>query len=237
MIDLDLTPRLKTIAQSIKRCNTVVDIGSDHAYLPIYLIRTGKAQTAIATDVNEGPAEIAMRRIKKFGLDELINVRIGNGLSVIDKDEADVIVIAGMGGILIKDILEAGIEIAKNARQIILQPMRDSRILIKWLIENSFEILRGEVVKEDNKFYEIIWTQFREGYTFQSSVANNEVYYYKNNNTLHEYIDKKINEYKKIISQIKATNEDDNQIRLKECIEELNGYREAKQWHSLNVEQ
>jgi len=237
MMDLNLSPRLKTIAQSIKNCNIVADIGSDHAYLPIYLIKTGKANKAIATDINEGPAEISKKRIKKYGLDGLIQVRVGNGLSVINEDEADIIVIAGMGGILIKDILEAGITIAKNANQIILQPMRDSRILIKWLIDNSFEIIGGEVIKEDNKFYEIIWTRFKEEHTCQNNIVKNEVYYYKNTDTLHEYIDKKINEYKKIIDQIKATNEGNNQMRLEECIKELNGYREAKQWHSLNAEQ
>lgn len=232
---MDLTPRLRAIGESIERCNVIADIGSDHAYLPIYLINNGKAEKIIATDINVGPAEISRKRIKKYGLEDHIEVRVGNGLKVLDKGEADIIIIAGMGGLLIQSILSESLDVAKSADEVILQPMRDSRALIKWLLENSFSILEGEIVKEKDKYYEIIWCRFDERSKKDINMIN-EVYYYKNTPILKEYIDKKIEQYTKIVKQLKASNITDEEARMQECIKELNDYREAKKWLSLNAE-
>jgi len=233
---LELTPRLKTIGESIERCNVVADIGSDHAYLPIYLIKNNKANKVIASDINIGPAKISKERIKKYGLENYIEVRIGNGLKVIDKYEADIIVIAGMGGLLIKSIIEERMDVAISDDRLILQPMRDSRALISWLLKSSFVIIDGEVIKENEKYYEIIRTCFDEEADRDAEVIN-EVYYYKNTPVLHEYIDRKIEQYMNIINQLKASNVADSDARMRECIEELNNYREAKKWLILNAEQ
>lgn len=232
---MDLTPRLRAIGESIERCNVIADIGSDHAYLPIYLINNGKAEKIIATDINVGPAEISRKRIKKYGLEDHIEVRVGNGLKVLDKGEADIIIIAGMGGLLIQSILSESLDVAKSADEVILQPMRDSRALIKWLLENSFSILEGEIVKEKDKYYEIIWCRFDERSKKDINMIN-EVYYYKNTPILKEYIDKKIEQYTRIVKQLKASNITDEEARMQECIKELNDYREAKKWLSLNAE-
>lgn len=232
---MDLTPRLRAIGESIERCNVIADIGSDHAYLPIYLINNGKAEKIIATDINVGPAEISRKRIKKYGLEDHIEIRVGNGLKVLDKGEADIIIIAGMGGLLIQSILSESLDVAKSADEVILQPMRDSRALIKWLLENSFSILEGEIVKEKDKYYEIIWCRFDERSKKDINMIN-EVYYYKNTPILKEYIDKKIEQYTRIVKQLKASNITDEEARMQECIKELNDYREAKKWLSLNAE-
>jgi len=226
---LELTPRLRAIGESIERCNVIADIGSDHAYLPIYLIKNNKADKVIASDINIGPARISKERVKKYGLEDYIEVRIGNGLEVLNKGEADIIVIAGMGGLLIKSILEERIDVARDADRLILQPMRDSRTLINWLLKKSFVIIDGEIVKENEKYYEIIRTCYDENSDCSDEVIN-EVYYYKNTPVLHEYIDKKIEQYKNIINQLKASNVADSDERMCECIKELNNYREAKKW-------
>lgn len=232
---LELTPRLKVIGESIERCNVIADIGSDHAYLPIYLINNGKADKIIATDINVGPAEISRKRIKTYGLEDHIEVRVGDGLKVLDKDEADIIIIAGMGGLLIQSIISQSMEVARSADKIILQPMRDSRTLIKWLLDNSFSIFEGEIVKEKDKYYEIIWCRYDDRAKNYVNVIN-EVYFYKNTPFLQEYIDKKIKQYSRIIEQLKSSNMTDDEARMKECIKELNDYREAKKWLSLNAE-
>ena len=97
---MQLTPRLKAIADSILGCKNIADIGSDHAYLPIYLVKNKKTEKAIATDVNKGPANISRERIKHYGLGDIIDVRVGYGLKVLSPDEVNVIVISGMGGLL-----------------------------------------------------------------------------------------------------------------------------------------
>lgn len=234
---MDLTPRLEAIGKSIDKYDIVADIGSDHAYLPIYLINNGKAKKAIASDINKGPADISMKRIKKYGLEQYIEVRIGDGLKVLDENEADIIVVAGMGGLLIQNLLNDSIDIARSARKIILQPMRDSRFLIQWLIDNSFQILDGEVIKENNKFYEIIWACFNKGwYNNKNNEMINEAYYYKNTPILHEYIENKMTEYSKIISHLEGLDTHNNEKRIYECKKELEYYREVQKWLSLNVE-
>ncbi len=234
---MDLTPRLAAIGESIDECDVVADIGSDHAYLPIYLINNNKAKKAIATDINKGPAEISMKRVKKYGMEQYIEIRTGDGLSALKDKEADIIVIAGMGGILIQNILSEGIDIARSAAELILQPMRDSRLLIKWLIQNSFEIFDGEIVKENDKFYEIIWTRYKQNcYDEKSIDMINEIFYYKNSPAVFEYIDKKISEYSGIIKHLENYTPK-NKERIGECNKELMHYKEAKTWLSLNVEQ
>ncbi|MPN00962.1 hypothetical protein SDC9_148160 [bioreactor metagenome] len=142
-----------------------------------------------------------------------------------------------MGGILIQNILSEGIDIARSAAELILQPMRDSRLLIKWLIQNSFEIFDGEIVKENDKFYEIIWTRYKQNcYDEKSIDMINEIFYYKNSPAVLEYIDKKISEYSGIIKHLENYTPK-NKERIGECNKELMHYKEAKTWLSLNVEQ
>lgn len=234
---MDLTPRLAVIGESIDKCDVIADIGSDHAYLPIYLINNSKARKVIATDINKGPVEISMKRVKKYGLEQYIEVRIGDGLSVLNDNEADIIVIAGMGGLLIQNMLNNRPDIARSAKELILQPMRDSRILIKWLIQNSFEIFDGEIIKENDKFYEIIWTRYKQNYYDEKNKnMMNEIFYYKNSPVLLEYVDKKISEYSGIIKHLENFTPK-NKKRIEECSKELIHYKEAKKWLSLNVEQ
>ena len=152
MISLHLTPRLKTITDSISQCNIIADIGSDHAYLPIYLVKNKKIKKAIASDINVGPANISRERIKQYGLDDIIDVRVGYGLKVLEPKEANVIIISGMGGLLIINILNESQDIARNSQMLILQPMKDGYQLRKWLVENSFDIVDEEIVKEESKF-------------------------------------------------------------------------------------
>jgi len=154
---LYLSPRLKIIADSINSYMIMADIGSDHAHLPIYLLKNNKIKKAIATDVNKGPIDMAKSHIREYNLTDSIETRLGNGLSALKQGEADVIVIAGMGGILITEILDKEIDIARSSRQLILQPMRNSDLLRRWLYENSFHIIDEALVREEDKIYEIIW--------------------------------------------------------------------------------
>ncbi|MDD2480562.1 MAG: class I SAM-dependent methyltransferase [Lutispora sp.] len=235
---MDLTPRLEAIAKSIDECYIIADIGSDHAYLPIYLIKSGQAQKAIASDINKGPAEISKSRIKLNGLEGYIEVRIGDGLKVLDNGEADIIVVAGMGGLTMRDMLSESIDIARGAKRIILQPMRDSRTLIRWLVENDFQVINGEIIKENNKFYEIIWACYKENSYYDRNVKIiNESMYYKNTPVLHEYINSKIDEYTKVLEDLKAYNTPNILKRIEECNKELEDYRKVMSWLSLNVEQ
>lgn len=226
-----LTPRLKIIADSIRGFDTVVDIGSDHAYLPIYLLRSGMVKRAIATDVNKGPVEISKERLKSYGISERVSVRRGDGLSAIMPGEADVIVIAGMGGILIRDIMEKGAQIAKSARLLILQPMRDSDKVRKWLLENGFDIKDEELVKEQNKIYEVLWAAPAvDAVEAEGLMLIGEKIIEKKHPLAAEYINKKIDELEKVIASLQGMDTENCRERAEECRELLDYYREVLEW-------
>jgi len=228
---LILSPRLKIIADSIQGFDTVADIGSDHAYLPIYLAGNGMVRSAIATDVNSGPVKISKERLKSYGVDARVSVRQGDGLRAIKPGEAEVIVIAGMGGILIRDILEKGTRVAQSARLLILQPMRDSDIVRKWLLENSFHIKDEELVKEQDRIYEVLWAvpAAKAGKAEGFMLVGDRIIEKKHPLTA-EYIDKKIGELEKVIAALKNMDTENCRERNEECNALINYYREVLKW-------
>jgi len=153
---MNLKERLKLIISKVPPSDCVCDIGTDHAYIPINLILNKVCKKVIATDVKEGPVLVARKNIEKYGLLEYIDTRVGDGLSAIEEDEADVIIIAGMGGILIKNILAEGFNKAKKAKRLILQPMSYSEVLREWLLKSGFEIIDEELTLEGRKVYNVM---------------------------------------------------------------------------------
>ena len=154
MDTIKLTPRLQCVADCIKKCQLLADIGTDHAYIPIYAVKKGIATNAIASDVVKGPLQIATDNIKSHGLENQISPRLADGLK--SAEGADVIVIAGMGGKLICTILENSMEIAKNADYLVIQPMTCSYELRKFLHENGFSITEEKLAREEDKIYNIM---------------------------------------------------------------------------------
>ncbi len=153
---MHLSQRLLVIANFVPRGSTIADIGTDHAYLPIYLVTEGVCPKGIGVDVHQGPFEAAMRAVQEAGLADKIAVRLGDGLAVVQPGEADVVVIAGMGGGTIRGILEAGPQVVAGLKRLILQPMVDSAHLREWLICNGWPIADEELVEEEGRLYEII---------------------------------------------------------------------------------
>lgn len=126
-----LSPRLKACADFVVKGDRVADIGTDHAYLPIYLVRNGISPHVLACDLKELPLKKARNNIVKHGLSQKIDVRLGDGLSVVSADETDSVVIAGMGGELIARIIASAPHDFRNNRRtnFILQPMSKARSL------------------------------------------------------------------------------------------------------------
>ncbi len=153
---LEISKRLLTIANYVNPGSRVADIGSDHAYLPVFLIQNEKAKSAIAGEVNQGPWKSALQHVKEAGLSEHIDVRLGDGLSVIQNGEVDTICIAGMGGTLICQILEAGIKRLPSVSQLILQPNVAEKNVRKWLYHNGWELKGESILKEDGILYEVL---------------------------------------------------------------------------------
>lgn len=153
---LKLSNRLQKIADLIQPAATMADIGTDHAYLPVCLCHSGKIEKAVASDIRPGPAERARATVRRWRLTDRIEVRVGPGLDTVRPGEADVIVIAGMGGLMIADILEQSRETAVQAGQLLLQPMTSIPELRQYLNENGYAILEEVLVPEDEKLYHIM---------------------------------------------------------------------------------
>lgn len=160
---MKLTPRLSEIADLIPPGCRVGDVGSDHGYLVAYLAENALVAKAIASDINQGPVDNAMNTLKENGLEGQIDVRLGGGLEPYAVGEIDVAVIAGMGGMLVRDIISEALTLARSLDFLILQPMTQQSELRRWLVENDFEIFDERNIREGNKYYEIFCV--RSGYT------------------------------------------------------------------------
>jgi len=156
-MSLQISSRLKIIASYVSPYRHLIDVGTDHCLVPIHLMLNHDIDSAIATDVKEGPLNEANKNINLYNLTHKIDTRLGNGLELINiKDNCDTIIVAGMGGKLITDILDTGQHIMHLNKRLILQPNVFEESVRLWLCENHYEIVYEEIIKEDNIFYEII---------------------------------------------------------------------------------
>lgn len=152
----EMTPRLQAAASLVREGAVVADVGTDHAYLPIYLVSAGIAHRGIASDIRQGPLKRAEANIERFGLSHRIATYLTPGLVGIEAEAPTDILICGMGGKLIASILEAA-EFVKDAGiRLILQPMTSARELRLWLAANGFAIAEERFAKEQEKLYVII---------------------------------------------------------------------------------
>lgn len=148
--------RMLAIASIMDKSKVIADVGCDHAYISINILENGKAEKIIASDLREGPLRIAKDNIKLAGFEDRIEVRLCPGLSAYREGEVDTILISGMGGMLVKDILSDGIKVVEKADTLILEPQSDLRVVRAYLREIGFEIVDEDMIKESGKYYQII---------------------------------------------------------------------------------
>lgn len=156
MENLHISLRLKEIAKYISKGSYFADIGSDHAYLPTYVCSKDATAKAIAGEVNQGPFNNAQDIVKTYNLTKQIDVRLGDGLNVLQTDLPDTIVIAGMGGKLIERILTDNLTQTLQVNKLILQPNIDAGRLRKWFVEHDYHLTHEEIIEENDHFYEIL---------------------------------------------------------------------------------
>lgn len=199
---MKLNDRLKMIADKIPHCRTLIDVGTDHAYIPIYAMKNGLCEKALAVDLRAGPLKMAYDNIKRVQLENNIETRLGNGLEPILHEECDVIVIAGMGGILIKKILLISFEKVQKAQLLLLQPNNAANVLRKWLYESGFEIVEETLVLDAGKLYCLLSTKWTGRVVEKGHFAYyiGEKLFTGNDPLLRRYLSKKLNELEVIIA-------------------------------------
>ncbi|MCB2288797.1 class I SAM-dependent methyltransferase [Clostridium sp. CS001] len=203
---MELSIRLKAISGMIEECTSIVDVGTDHGYVPIYLVKNNVIKRAIASDINKGPVEKAKKNVISNNLHRQIICRLGSGLSTVAKGEVQVAIIAGMGGNLIRDILEADLEVVKQLEYMILQPVQNAEVLRAYLYNTGYDILDEEICSEDGKFYEIIKARYNT-----NPVTLDNIYYEiskilldKKSQEMKNFIEYKLEKYTKIYDTLSA---------------------------------
>ncbi len=157
---MSLSKRLEIVAGFVSPGVTLLDVGSDHAYLPIALMKSGRIAAAIAGEVVEGPYQSACQNVQKEGLSQQIQVRLASGLKALSpEDGVDEIVIAGMGGRLIASILDTDPDRLEGVQTLILQPNNREYELRAWLEEHGYQVTAEAILEEAGKIYEIVVAQ------------------------------------------------------------------------------
>lgn len=154
-----LSNRLLEIVNFVPKNSIVADVGTDHGYIPIHLIESGISKKVIATDISKNSLDKTIAYVEELDLVNYIETRLGDGLRPIGLNEVDTVIMAGMGGILIRDILEKDKDIRDSIAHFIFQPMVASSELRRYLVENDFQIIDEGLAREDDKFYEIIYAK------------------------------------------------------------------------------
>jgi tRNA (adenine22-N1)-methyltransferase len=155
-VHIRLSQRLQQLADAVPRGSRFVDVGTDHAHIPIYLLQTKRVTSAIAADIVSGPLQSAKQNIDAYHLQDFIEVRQSDGLSAIAVGEVDTVLIAGMGGQVQQEILEARPDVVSQLKRLILQPMNAGHRVRKYLDKLAYPITEEKCMEEDGRLYEII---------------------------------------------------------------------------------
>lgn len=170
-----LSGRMSALAALVTPGHRLADVGCDHGYIPIFLCRTGRIPSAVAMDINQGPLERAERNIAAYGLQGRIQTRISDGLRALGEDEADTVLIAGMGGYLVKRILTEEGAIPESVVELILQPQSDLAEVRRCVREVGFFIADEDMVEEEGKFYPMMKARRRAADCFPEEDARRTV--------------------------------------------------------------
>jgi len=204
---MELSIRLKAIVSMIGECDSIIDVGTDHGYVPIYLVKNAIIKKAIASDINKGPVAKAKNNIDINKTSQQISCRLGSGLSTVKKGEVQIAIIAGMGGNLIRDIIDADLDVVKELKYMVLQPVQNAEVLREYLYSTGYDIVDEEICYEDGKFYEIIKARYNT-----RPVSLDDIYYEiskilldKRQTVMKKFIEFKLQKYSKVYD---ALNED-----------------------------
>ena len=232
----ELSKRLLTVASMVEKGSVVADIGTDHAYIPIYLVEQGICEKAIAMDVNPGPLERAKEHISASGLLEQILTRLSDGLKELSEEEADTYVIAGMGGPLMVSILRHRMDLIIKGKTLILQPQSEIHEVREFLIQNHYEIIKEEMFYDMDKTYVAMKAVKRE----EAVTAYTKVQYIfgkllleNSNPVLFEYLQKQKTVYGQLVLRFEETVTEQTKLRKAECEQMLEYIDEALKYYEM----
>ena len=199
-----MNKRLMLIADNIENGKGMVDVGTDHGYLPVYMAQNSYSGRIFASDINADPLNKAKAHAEEAGLEDRIVFSLCDGLSECPPEEIDTRVVAGMGGDMIVKILDEGYWCMSPEYKLILQPMSKVEVLRYWLAYNDFEISDELLVDENDTLYQIIIARFgsrtrlndAELYTGKFELAGDKQLYYRQFKAVNKRFDRAVKEMK-----------------------------------------
>lgn len=229
---MNLSHRLKEIASLVVDAEVVADVGTDHGYIPIYLVENEMVKKAIAMDINEGPLARASDNIKGYGFSDRITTRLSDGVEKLCPGEADAIVIAGMGGQLIMKILEKGEKVFREAKQIILSPQSEIPLVRHYLIDNDYSIIEEKMLIDEEKYYTVMKVK-------SGKQEYNEVEFYEYGKYLLEnkdpvlkmFLDKEKDNSEKIYEKICGGNKNNNLAKIEKLKQKIQIIEKSKSYY------
>lgn len=223
-----LSRRLERLASYVEKTDILGDIGTDHGYIPIYLLENNITDQIIASDLNQGPLDNAKEELSQRGLMKSIDLRLGGGLEPYTPGEINTALIAGMGGTLIRTILEAGKEHLPYLKKLILQPMHGVVELRRFLLNHGYRIVDEDLIYENNIYYEIIVAKRGEAQTYDH--INLEFGFFmleKNPELSKAYVGLKLEKLQEIVDNITRHGSSASQEKVKELRESIDAYKEV----------
>ncbi len=201
---MQLSKRLFAISQMVTAGNRLVDVGTDHGYIPIYLVQNKQIPSAIAMDINKGPIKKAEEHINEYGLSNLIETRLSDGLAKYSKGEGDTILIAGMGGPLTIRILTDGLDKLVGIKELVLSPQSEIHLVRQFLLQSGYIIIDEQMVIDEGKYYTIMKAVLGvEEHVYAShELEYGYIMIKKKDKILFEFIQKEKKKYNNIITEL-----------------------------------
>jgi tRNA (adenine22-N1)-methyltransferase len=202
---MDVSKRIEFIIENLDKVNTIADIGTDHGYVPLVALRRGICTKAIACDINKDPLNKARLNAILEVMGYELEFRLGDGLSPLKDKEVEEVVIAGMGGNLIRDILENDISKVEDCEVLVLQPAQNPEVLREYLYKNNYEILKEDLCCDDGIYYELFKVKRAEGHATELDSIYYEIspiLLRQKHPLIKEYLEFKVKDYSKILSFI-----------------------------------
>lgn len=217
---LELSKRLSLIAELVNEGSSVCDVGCDHGYLPAFLYLSGKAKNVIATDINEKPLQSAQKNLKKLGADK-VRLFLCDGLSAVQNEEIDTVIIAGMGGEVISGIIERAKFVHSSKIKLILQPTTAAKELRLFLAQSGFEVQSETAISENGKIYSVMCVGFTENPYHIDELRSVIGILKPDCDESRAYIQKQYNIAKKCADQLKMSDRKNEYIRYLDLSEKI----------------
>ena len=227
---MELSKRLQAVADLVSEGLVVADVGTDHGYIPIYLIETEKSSKAFAMDVNKGPLLRAKEHIAEHGLEACIETKLSDGVRALQKGECECVVVAGMGGALTIKIMEEGKDIFRSLKEFVLQPQSELQKVRAYLYQNAYSVVEENMVLDDGKFYPMFRVINGQSQEYDAiELCYGKLLLEQKNTVLKTFLEKEKAVKELILSNLEQSFGEHIETRKKEIQEELEGIEYALQ--------